>query len=83
MTNVVVTIDCNHSKHSKNMDKSKAENKGMVFTIIGLLFSTLGMTVFSGKEDVNLSLICSILGVLIILYGLFIMVKANKVETKK
>ncbi len=63
------------------MSKSKKENIGMLFVGIGFLFSMFGMTMLT--ENGNLSLISSIFGVLIIVYGLFRIFKANIVNGKK
>ena len=64
------------------MSKSKEESKGMLIIMVGFLFSTLGMTLLTGKENGQLSLISSILGVLIIVFGLFRIFKANTVNKK-
>jgi len=54
----------------------------MLFIIIGLLFSILGMFLFIRKENANLQLLSSMLGVLNIMYGLVRITKANKVNGK-
>jgi len=64
------------------MSKSKEESKGMLIIMVGFLFSILGMTLLTGKENGQLSLISSILGVLIIVFGLFRIFKANTVNKK-
>lgn len=62
------------------MSKSKKENKGMIIIFIGALFSILGMMMMVLKENEygNLSLIFSVLGVLIVVFGLFKIFKANR-----
>lgn len=60
------------------MGKSKKENKGMMIVFIGFLFSILGMTILTKNEYGNLSVISSALGVLIIIFGLFKIFKANR-----
>ena len=64
------------------MSKSKEESKGMLIIMVGFLFSILGMSLLTGKENGQLSLISSILGVLIIVFGLFRIFKANTVNKK-
>jgi len=59
------------------MTKSKKKNKGMVIIGIGFLFSIISMTLLNKENPGNLPLILSILGVLIIAFGFFKMLKEN------
>jgi hypothetical protein len=60
------------------MSTFKKESKGMLFIFIGLLFSILGMTSLSIFTDYAIiAVVLSFLGILIIAYGLFRIVKAN------
>ena len=65
------------------MSKSKKENKGILFIFIGMLFSIAGMTTLSIWTDyATLSVVFSFLGVLIIVYGLFRIIKSGNVNGK-
>jgi len=65
------------------MSKSKKELKGMVFIFLGLLFSILGMISLSiWTKHAIVSVILSFLGVSIIVYGLFRILKANSKNGK-
>jgi hypothetical protein len=64
------------------MSKLKTETRGMIIIFIGFLFSILGMTILTEDEYGYLPLISSILGVLIIVFGLFKIFKANRVNGK-
>lgn len=64
------------------MSKSKKENKGLVFTSIGMLCTTVGLIFVSLKNYENIALMFTVLGVLFALYGVFRILKANKVNEK-
>lgn len=65
------------------MSKSKKELKGMLFIFLGLLFSILGMISLSiWTEHAIVSVVLSFLGVVIIVYGLFRIFKANSTNGK-
>jgi hypothetical protein len=65
------------------MSKPKKELKGMLFILLGLFFSILGMISLSiWTEHAMISVILSFLGLLIIVYGLFRILKANSKNGK-
>lgn len=60
------------------MTKPKKELKGMLFIFLGLFFSIFGMISLSiWTEHAVVAVIFSFIGVLIILYGLYRIIKAN------
>jgi hypothetical protein len=61
------------------MDKKK-ENKGSLISSIGGLFTIIGMTFLAMKTSVILYLSCTIIGVILAAYGVFIMLKAGQLE---
>ena len=77
-TNYMLTLLLQLTTKTKPMSTSKKESKGMLFIFIGLLFSILGMTSLSIFTDYAIiAVVLSFLGILIIAYGLFRIVKAN------
>lgn len=64
------------------MNTPRKEMRGMIFVIIGLLFSSAGMIASTYDNQTEVALALSILGVLIILYGLFRIFKANSFHQK-
>ena len=56
-------------------------NKGINLFIVGMAFSTLGMTFFTDSRFLQYS--AMILGLLIMIYSVFVMDKLKKNQTKK
>ena len=54
----------------------KKENNGSLISSIGGLFTVIGMTLFALKTLVILYLPCTIIGLILATYGVFIMLKA-------
>ncbi|NAS29919.1 hypothetical protein GTQ40_02945 [Flavobacteriaceae bacterium R38] len=61
------------------MDKKK-ENKGSIISSIGGLFTTIGMVLLAMKSSAILYLSCTIIGVILAAYGVFIMLKAGRIK---
>jgi hypothetical protein len=57
------------------MNKKK-ENKGSLISSIGGLFAIIGMTLFALKTSAILYLSCTIIGLILAAYGVFMMLKA-------
>ena len=65
------------------MSNSKKETTGILFILLGLLFSILGMMSLSiWTNYAMISVVLSFLGVFIITYGLFRIFKANSKNGK-
>ena len=54
----------------------KKENNGSLISSIGGLFTVIGMTLFALKTSTILYLPCTIIGLILATYGVFIMLKA-------
>ena len=65
------------------MSSPKKETTGMLFIILGLLFSILGMMSLSiWTENAIVSVVLSFLGVFVIAYGLYRIIKTNSTNGK-
>ena len=64
------------------MDKKK-ENKGSLISSVGGLFTIIGMTLLAMKSSAILYLSCTIIGVILAAYGVFIMLKAGQLKKEK
>ncbi|TVZ56232.1 hypothetical protein OD91_1512 [Lutibacter sp. Hel_I_33_5] len=64
------------------MDKKK-ENRGSLISSIGGLFTIIGMTLLAMKSSVILYLSCTIIGVILAAYGVFVMLKAGQLKKEK
>jgi hypothetical protein len=56
------------------MDKKK-ENSGSLISSIGGLFTIIGMTLLAMKSSAILYLSCTIIGLILAAYGVFLMLK--------
>jgi hypothetical protein len=56
------------------MDKKK-ENNGSLISSIGVLFTIIGMTLLAMKTSAILYLSCTIIGLILSAYGVFLMLK--------
>ena len=56
------------------MDKKK-ENNGSLISSIGGLFTIIGMTLLAMKSSAILYLSCTIIGLILAAYGVFLMLK--------
>ncbi|WP_339341498.1 hypothetical protein [uncultured Polaribacter sp.] len=56
------------------MDKKK-ENNGSLISSIGVLFTIIGMTLLAMKTSAILYLSCTIIGLILAAYGVFLMLK--------
>jgi hypothetical protein len=56
------------------MDKKK-ENNGSLISSIGVLFTIIGMTLLAIKTSAILYLSCTIIGLILAAYGVFLMLK--------
>ena len=56
------------------MDKKK-ENKGSLISSIGGLFTIIGITLLAMKSSAILYLSCTIIGLILAAYGVFLMLK--------
>ena len=56
------------------MDKKK-ENEGSLIWSIGELFTIIGMTLLAMKSSAILYLSCTIIGLILAAYGVFLMLK--------
>ena len=56
------------------MDKKK-ENNGSLISSIGVLFTIIGMTLLAMKSSAILYLSCTIIGLILAAYGVFLMLK--------
>ena len=56
------------------MDKKK-ENSGSLISSIGGLFTMIGMTLLAMKSSAILYLSCTIIGLILAAYGVFLMLK--------
>jgi hypothetical protein len=56
------------------MDKKKA-NKGSLISSIGGFFTIIGMTLLAMKTSAILYLSCTIIGLILAAYGVFLMLK--------
>ena len=56
------------------MDKKK-ENKGSLISSIGGFFTIIGMTLLAMKSSAILYLSCTIIGLILAAYGVFLMLK--------
>ena len=57
------------------MNKLKKENKGLIYSSIGLFFTFIGMMLISFKKYDNIALIMTIIGVIIAVFGLTKIIK--------
>ena len=64
------------------MDKKK-ENEGSLIWSIGELFTIIGMTLLAMKTSVILYLSFTIIGVILVTYRVFIMLKAGQLKNKE
>jgi hypothetical protein len=53
----------------------KKENNGSLISSIGGLFTIIGMTLLAMKSSIILYLSCTIIGLILAAYGVFIMLK--------
>ena len=53
----------------------KKENNGSLFSSIGGLFTIIGMTLLAMKSSAILYLSCTIIGLILAAYGVFLMLK--------
>ncbi len=61
------------------MKKSKKETKGMLWILLGMLFSITSSVMISVWKDSGfIPVIVSFLGIIVIVYGLFQILKANR-----
>lgn len=63
------------------MNNKKQDISALKYTIVGLLFTTLGMFLLSSKQPIWTYLSSSILGFILTVYGLIRLVKSRKNNT--
>ncbi|MDY7396449.1 hypothetical protein UMM65_14455 [Aureibaculum sp. 2210JD6-5] len=64
------------------MTDKKNDNKGIIISSLGALFTIFGTTLMSMKSSKILYLSCTFLGVILAAYGVFIMAKTTKSDKK-